>query len=369
MSIKDITLQFIQLLSLTDWIQVGLCLLFAITCGRIIKALSRGPQDLLLQRLQIQIVRLVSLMYGLSIFYLSGFADLLEQSWIVRLVVVPGIVYLTHLVYALLSFFINRRFGRKKLVDGRSIYRETYSSRALTILTSIFCTVVGLTSVVQVLGFQSLLEAGSVIGFIGVLLALTQSSWAPDIISGLIILNSSFAEEDDVVQIKGSGINLVGVVFKTKMFHTELLDLANNHRVMIRNAKLRDLEIQSLSKFASAKGLREQLLFNIGYDVPTAQVHAFFKELEIQAIAQADILVEAQQPFECKVLDTGDNAVSWCFFYYTKDVKTLLRTRQNIRELALKLSQEMGVALATPALLDVTKRQEVSGVVDMGLAD
>jgi len=38
---------------------------------------------------------------------------------------------------------------------------------------------------------------------------------------------------------------------------------------MVSNSKLRGQTIHSLSKFASAKGLREKLTFKIGYDIST----------------------------------------------------------------------------------------------------
>jgi len=95
------------------------------------------------------------------------------------------------------------------------------------------------------------------IGFIGVMIALTQAAWAPDIISGLIILNSNVFEQDDIIEISIEGRTIVATVFRTKVFHTEILDLVNNHRIMMRNVKIRDTVIHNLTKFASAKGLRE----------------------------------------------------------------------------------------------------------------
>jgi len=64
------------------------------------------------------------------------------------------------------------------------------------------------------------------------------------------------------------------------MFHTEILNLVNNHRVMLKNARLREFTIQNLSKFASAKGLREQLSFKIGYDISPEKVRKMFKAAE-----------------------------------------------------------------------------------------
>jgi len=87
-----------------------------------------------------------------------------------------------------------------------------------------------------------------VFGFVGEMLTLTQAAWAPDIISGLIILNSKMVEEGDILQIRQDGKQVYANVYKTKMLHTELLDISNNHRMMIKNSQLRALFLQNLSK-------------------------------------------------------------------------------------------------------------------------
>ena len=70
--------------------------------------------------------------------------------------------------------------------------------------------VMGLIACVRILGFDSLLEAGGLLGVMGVFLALTQASWAPDIISGLVILNSRMVEEGDVLQLGDDESPLIG---------------------------------------------------------------------------------------------------------------------------------------------------------------
>ena len=48
------------------------------------------------------------------------------------------------------------------------------------------------------------------------------------------------------------------------------------------------------------------------------------------------------------IAETGDYAVRWNVYYYTKDIRNLLRTRQSLLELILKQSRESGIELATP---------------------
>ena len=193
------------------------------------------------------------------------------------------------------------------------------------------------------------LEAGGALGIIGLFLAMTQASWAPDVISGLIILNSRLCEEGDVIQFNMDGSTVVASIFKTKLFHTECLDLANNHRLMIRNAKLRDHGLQNLSRFASAKGLRECILFNIDYQHSQEEVTAMM-ERAFSEIDKAEDVREEQYEPEIFVHDTGDYAVTWAVYYYIKDIKRLLRIKQIFRSYVLAEAERSNISLSTPIL-------------------
>ena len=165
----------------------------------------------------------------------------------------------------------------------------------------------------------------------------------------LIILNSRLCEEGDVIQFNMDGNTIVASIFKTKLFHTECLDLANNHRLMMRNARLRDYGLQNLSRFASARGLRERLLFNIDYRHSEAEVsemvHRAFAEID-----KAEGMREEQYEPEIRVFDTGDYAVTWAVYYYIKDVKRLLTIKQIFRSYILAEASRSNISLATPVL-------------------
>ena len=57
---------------------------------------------------------------------------------------------------------------------------------------------------------------------------------------------------------------------------------------------------------------------------------------------------ESQRPIEVVIDDTGDHAVKWTMFFYTKEIKQILKTRQLFREEILNLSIAEGISLATP---------------------
>ena len=290
-------------------------------------------------------VLLLSLL-GYILFYGDGQSG---QGVGIKLLSVLVIIYLSYLAVHLIGRFIRLHFGRLVQHSGSGTrIADTYASRALSIFISVFIAVMAMISIIRVAGFNSLLEAGGVIGFIGVFLALTQSAWAPDIISGLVILNSKMFKERDVIKVSDGGEDLIAIVYRTLAFHTELLNLVDNHRIMMRNSKIRDCTVHNLSRFASARGLRETLRFKIGYDVPPEQVKKMFEVAFTAAVEDEEIAVESQHPPEIRLQDAGDHAIEWSVHYYTKDEFSIIKTRQLFRQKILEASIDANISLSTP---------------------
>lgn len=266
----------------------------------------------------------------------------------VKVLSILVVVYLCYLTSYFFGDFIHRRYGRVYSLGDKERIADTYTSRALSIFTSIFITLIGLIWIIQIVEFESLLQATGVVGFVGVFLALTQGAWAPDIISGLIILNTEMFRERDVVKIDGPGGEFIGTVYRTRAFHTELLSMVDNHRVMIRNSRIRDCMVQNLSRFANARGLRETLKFKIGYDISADRVKKMFESAFADALEDSDIPIEGQHPLEIRLQDTGDHAIEWSVHYYTKDEAHLIKTAQLFREKILQSSIDAGISLSTP---------------------
>lgn len=293
---------------------------------------------------RVNLLRGLNLVILLVYSYEDFYKPVAENSGGVKFLGTILIFYLCYLSNFLSQHYIQKLYGKARVINDKTIYIETYQTRLLSILAAIFITIIGIISIVKQLGFDSLLEAGGVLGFIGVMLALTQGAWAPDIISGLIFLNSTQFEEGDIVEIDNG---IIGRVYKTKLFHTEILNLTNNHRIMIRNSKLRDNVIHNLSKFASPKGLRECLSFNIGYDVAIKDVKHLLSTAYQRAIDQK-IPLEGQHDPDIKLLETGDHAVTWGILFYVKSVDKIVPIRRDFREIILATSIEMDISLATP---------------------
>ncbi|MGB0867307.1 MAG: hypothetical protein ACPGSC_12405 [Granulosicoccaceae bacterium] len=276
-----------------------------------------------------------------------------ERFWLLKLVLVLLTIYCFYLLIQISAWQLRKHYGNWRSVGEEKILTDSYKSRLLSLISTVFLAVLGLIAVIQIAGFNSLLQATGVLGFVGVFLALTQASWLPDIFSGLVLLNANMVEEGDVVLLQLHGKPTTCSVHKTKLFHTELLDVADNHRIMVSNSQLRHQPLHNLAKFASAKGLREQLHFKIGYDVPETQVRTLFDAAFAAAETDSDIQYERQHPIEVRLVDAGDHALEWMVCYYIKNVRSRLLTQQLLRETILRHSIEHNISLSTPTQLQI----------------
>ncbi len=281
-------------------------------------------------------------------------AEQAQRFWLLKILLVLLTAYCFYLLIQISAWQLRKHYGNWQTVGEEQVLTDSYKSRLFSLMSTAALAVLGLISAIQIAGFSSLLQTTGVLGFVGVFLALTQASWLPDIFGGLVLLNARMVEEGDVLLIRLHGEPTTCSVHKTKLFHTELLDLADNHRIMISNEQLRRQPLHNLAKFASAKGLREQLHFKIGYDTPEAKVRSMFSAAFASAEQNPEILYERQHPIEVRLEDTGDNALEWMVCYYIKNVRQRLLTRQQLREVILLHSLEHRVSLATPTLVQIS---------------
>ncbi len=347
-------MEYLEQISTGEWtlLAINICLL--VFANTIYKKLTfkKGEQH----NKQLYLFRLINILIIGLILYKNFVNPLIEDNWLTDILYILLLTYVFIVGFKILAYFIHIKYGKHRDTEKNNI-SETYTSRALILSSGILLFIIWLISCVQLLGLNNLLEAGGVLGFVGVMLALTQGAWAPDIISGLIILNSNMLEEHDILQLNHNGKNIYANVYKTKLFHTELLDISNNHRIMIKNTALREIYIQNLSKFASAKGLRERLSFKIGYDVPPKDVRNMFASVEETLKSEFDEYYESQHPVEVVLEETGDHAIEWSFFFYTKEIKQLLKIKQIFRELILNQALTDEISLATPLTHSIDKTE------------
>ena len=280
------------------------------------------------------------------------------------------LVYSGVIFYSIATMYTKAKFGISRIVDDVKVYYDSYSSRMVNILLLIVISLMTLMYIIKIWGFTSLLETTGLFGLTIAFLALTNAIWAPDLYYGMVILNSKMLEDGDVISFSNEKRHPY-IINKVTFIYTILLDVTNNHRIMIRNAKMVDSTINNISKKASLEGLRHHNVFKISYpergDNPEENYKKFMKKIDsmftyVQDKAYEDksILVNPNVAFTWYIKDTADYAIEFILTYHipslpetrsTKKIRSyLLATPRLINLLTLEASYKFDIDLSTPLL-------------------
>lgn len=370
-------------LSTAEWLSHGALLLlnlaFFAGAGTIIRR-TQGDND---HSDRIQISRslsaLICVLIIADVVILSIAPDV--SALFMRFVYSLIAVYFSLLVFQLSSYFSLQRFGRRKEVDSRNLYVETYSSRLMNIVLIVLIGIVALYAVIKVWGADSMLETTGIFGIIFAFLAFTSANWAPDVLSGLVILNSQTLEDGDLIKIDGYDDEYI--ISKVSFIYTILFDIRNNNRTLMRNSRMLQGKIDNLSRIASSDGIRQALVYNIGYpelpnhdqETRAAITKAQFKNIDDmfekafkRACENDAIKINDNKSFEWALTEAGDYALEFTLWIYLERIpstkvtatmrKHFLGTLYKVNELVYRASIEEGIDLATPDLASMTMKQE-----------
>ena len=295
------------------------------------------------------------------------------EGYVINLGLSLMVIYAGVFLYSLADTLSRKRFGRTREIDDKTVYIETYNSRlvGLVMLGVIVLTVIYL--LIKTWGADSLLGTTGIFGiFIG-FLAFTSGIWAPDIVSGLIILNSDILVDGDVVIIDGHEDEFI--IARITLIYVVLYDVRNNHRTLLRNTQFIQNRIDNLSRVTSAHGIRQSLKYNIGYptfgddrETRKTQLMEFRKSIEDmfeeanEICNEADyICVNANKPFEWAMTNAGDYALEYTLWIYLEKIpntkvtstvrKHLMGTMFKVNEAVFTASVHEGVDLSTPDIL------------------
>lgn len=280
-------------------------------------------------------------------------------------------VYGGLLVFSIASYFSRKKFGAEKELDKQKIFLETYSSRLVDIVLLTIITFSTIYLLILVWGANSLLETTGIIGIFVAFLAFTSSIWAPDIISGLIILNTQMLEDGDVVVIDGYPDEYI--IHRVTFIYILLYDIRNNHRTLIRNSRFIQSKIDNLSRIASTDGIRKKLVYQIGYpdfrnatdkseayEQFRAKVNKMFSRAYDSACADEKIHINKNKPFEWALTNTGNYALEFSLWIYLERIpntkvtatirKHLMRTLYRVNEAVYTASVAYDIDLSTPDL-------------------
>jgi hypothetical protein len=280
--------------------------------------------------------------------------------------------YTVKLLLHVSSNFIRRKFGDEKTIDGKNINVENYSTRMVNILVTTILVFINIVVVINIWGFNSLLETTGLIGIILGFFALTSSIWGPDLFHGLALLNSSMVEDGDIIELEGKFY----IVFKTSFMETVLLNIANNHRTRIRNSNLANLKIDNLTKLAHAHGLRETIMYKVSYPCKIEEkqeqrlimlekhqdkMEEMLKQSFKECCEKEELEINENNQFECFLVEAGDFSLNYAVSFYVGGVKKtkfthqarkILRTKHLVNEIIFNNSIRYGVDLSTPVLIN-----------------
>lgn len=292
-------------------------------------------------------------------------------------------IYSAIYLYSLASFHTFKRFGAEKTIDNRSVYVETYSTRIINLLLLAVATFGTFYIVIKVWGADSLLETTGLMGILVGFLAFTAPVWAPDIISGLIILNSQILDDGDVVVIDGFPNEYI--ISKVSFVYVTLYDIRNNHRALVKNSRFLAGKIDNLSRIASTEGMRSKLSYNIGYPKfegrsgkeRTEAMQSFMKKIDTmfsrafeECCNNDTVQINDKKPFEWALTQTGDYALEftmWFYFNRVPNTKITATARKHLMGTTYKVNQAVyhasifeGIDLSTPDLANITFNDSLS---------
>lgn len=287
------------------------------------------------------------------------------------------VLYVALFFYSVSCYYSRVKFGRATVIDKVPVFLETYSTRIVELILLVFVVITAVLILIKLWGADSWLETTGILGVIAAFLAFTSHVWAPDIICGLIILNTQMIEDGDVVIIDGYPDEYI--INKVSFIYITLLDIRNNHRTLMRNSRFMQSRIDNLSRIASADGIRQSLTYKIGYPDFSkldqrerrvaltrfrSRVGAMFEAAHTQCLKQKDIKINIKRPFTWSLTSAGDYALEYTLFVFLARIpntKVTSTVRKHLMGSVHRINEEVyissvieGIDLSTPALINGT---------------
>ena len=371
----DILQNIIPQLSQAEWLGHGL--IFALNIGLFIFAapllnlIAPGDDN----KSKVKIFRalniLVLLLHFLDLI-LTGAATS-YRNYFLNLGYSLMIIYAAMLAYSFFGTVSKKRFGRERMLDNTKVYSDTYSTRLVNLVLLVLIALTAIYALIMIWGANSLLETTGIFGILMAFLAFTSSVWAPDIISGLIILNSQSLEDGDVVVINGHTNEYV--ISRVTLIYVILYDIRNNHRTLMRNSQFTSRRVDNLSRVASTNGVRQALTYKIGYpqfsgraDERAEQLKTFrdtiddmFTRTFAACKDRDDVKINEAIPFEWAMTNAGDYALEYTLWIYLERIpntKITSRLRRHLMGTIYRVNEEVYTAsiledidLSTPDLV------------------
>lgn len=336
---------------------------------------SGGEENISKTRIFKTINVLLLVMHGLDFVLVGAYPE--YQRYFIRIGLSLTLIYVSLLLFGFLTQWARRRFGSRREVEGKTVYYDSYNSRLIEIVILVLNIFITAYCLILVWEADSLLETTGIFGILVAFLAFTSGTWAPDIISGLLILNSEMLEDGDLVCIDGYPDEYI--INRVSFMYTTLFDVRNNHRTIIRNSHFTKTKIDNISRIASTDGVRQAISYNIGYpeiqgdteEERFAELKSFRKGVDVMfeqayksCCLDSEIKINRNKEFEWSMTRAGDYALEYTLWFYLVRIpntkvtatarKHLISTTYKINEAVYEASVIYDIDLSTPDLVNAS---------------
>ena len=254
------------------------------------------------------------------------------------------LVLLTYLIWQLTHSIILKKYGRKREVEGTSIYVESYTSSNLKLIALLILGVISGLVFLNLWKLEWLLQTTSFLGALAVLIFTTKDYWLKDFISGIIVISNGNIERGDVIRIPDE--NILAIVLETRTMLTLLRDVIRNHNITIPNSLLLNKQVEILTT-ESRKGIYDYVEFNIGYETDSEKARAYLLDAWKRA-CKITATINPEREANIMLVENGDHAVTWRVLYNLRFEHEITTARNAVKLAAFELQDEHGVKLPTP---------------------
>jgi len=254
------------------------------------------------------------------------------------------LVLLTYLIWQLTHSIILKKYGRKREVEGTSIYVESYTSSNLKLIALLILGVISGLVFLNLWKLEWLLQTTSFLGALAVLIFTTKDYWLKDFISGIIVISNGNIERGDVIRIPDE--NILAIVLETRTMLTLLRDVIRNHNITVPNSLLLNKQVEILTT-ESRKGIYDYVEFNIGYETDSEKTRAYLLDAWKRA-CKITATINPEREGNIMLVENGDHAVTWRVLYNLRFEHEIATARNAVKLAAFELQDEHGVKLPTP---------------------
>lgn len=254
------------------------------------------------------------------------------------------LVLLTYLIWQLTHSIILKKYGRKREVEGTSIYVESYTSSNLKLIALLILGVISGLVFLNLWKLEWLLQTTSFLGALAVLIFTTKDYWLKDFISGIIVISNGNIERGDVIRIPDE--NILAIVLETRTMLTLLRDVIRNHNITVPNSLLLNKQVEILTT-ESRKGIYDYVEFNIGYETDSEKARAYLLDAWKRA-CKITATINPEREGNIMLVENGDHAVTWRVLYNLRFEHEIVTARNAVKLAAFELQDEHGVKLPTP---------------------